>query len=144
MLTLRDPADAAVLKWPELRQLVLQRFEQLTMGGMYSPSETGYFVVVEPFDPIEAIEAALPLKMLTSAFGDAKFGEADFAPSFEWMVERPGSYECVFILSDDGYGIDVLIPKLANIDGDLLRLCASYAEPFAELLALQTVGKNIQ
>ena len=142
MLTLLEPAEAATLKWPELRQLVLQRFDQMTMGGTYRPSEIGYFVVVEPFDPLEAIEAALPLKILTSIFGEAKFGEADFTPSFEWMVERPGSYECVFILSDDGYGIDVLIPKLKNIDGDLLRMCASYAEPFAELLALQTVAKN--
>lgn len=33
------------------------------------------------------------------------------------------------MLSDDGYGIDLLIPKAEGINPELLAMCAEYAVP---------------
>ena len=35
----------------------------------------------------------------------------------------------VFIISDDGYGIEVWIPKTEGIDPDLLAMCKAFAVP---------------
>jgi hypothetical protein len=50
-------------------------------------------------------------------------------PSFEWLVEHQSFYEAVFILSDDGFGVDLLIPKVSGIYAELLAMCAKYAVP---------------
>ena len=49
--------------------------------------------------------------------------------NFEWLVEWPCCWEAVFVLSDDGYGIDLLIPKSEAMDEDLQAICTAYATP---------------
>lgn len=57
------------------------------------------------------------------------------------MEEHPGGlYEMVFVLSDSGFGIVVLVPNQAGVDTDLLRMCAEYAEHTLEALPLNIVS----
>jgi len=111
--------------YPDIRQLIHQRIAEITQGQPYDPDIYGQFVLVEVGDTVPDIEAVIGYPLVPD-------GDADFAPSFEWLVEWPTCYEAVFIFSDDGYGIDLLIPKIGGVDADLLAMCEQYAVP-AEL-----------
>ena len=49
-------------------------------------------------------------------------------PTFELLEEHPGWYEIVFVISD-GFGWEVFIPKDADVDAQLLEMCAHNATP---------------
>lgn len=53
--------------------------------------------------------------------------DVDEAPDWEWISAHP----VAFVLSDDGGGIGVLVPRVEGIDPVLMRLCAAEAEPAA-------------
>jgi len=38
-------------------------------------------------------------------------------------------FEMLFIQSDEGHALVILIPKAAGIDSELLAMCADYATP---------------
>lgn len=114
MITLRDMTSISQLDPHELRQLIHRRITEITQGATYDSDVYGPFVVVEAGDCMGQIDAYLG---------------RPFMGNFEWLVEWPCCYEAVFILSDDGYGIDMMIPKMVGIDADLLSMCAAYAVP---------------
>ena len=59
-----------------------------------------------------------------------KFGEPGFAPSFEFGEEIGNyCYDAVWVLSDSGFGVEVLIPKVDSIPAELLAMCQRYATP---------------
>jgi len=62
-------------------------------------------------------------------FDGSRYGESDFTPSFEALEEHSHCFEMLFILSDNGFGIALFIPKHPGIDADLLAMCAEYAVP---------------
>ena len=105
----------------DLRNHMLEIICKITDGATYNPSIYGHFVLVEVGDSIAEIEAMTGCQLINS--------DADFQPSFEWLVEHPSFYEAVFIFSDDGFGIDLLISKAVGIDAELLAMCAKYAVP---------------
>ena len=113
----------------ELRQHMLEIINKITEGATYDPSIYGHFVLVEVGDSIAEIEATTGCQLMYGLSKDSRYGESKFQPSFEWLVEHPSFYEAVFIISDDGYGVDLLIPKLLGIDDDLLAICAKYVIP---------------
>ena len=105
----------------DLRNHMLEIICKITDGATYDPSIYGHFVLVEVGDSIAEIEAKTGCKLM--------YGNADFHPSFEWLVKHPNFYEAVFIISDDGFGVDLLIPKALGIDHELIAMCAKYAVP---------------
>ena len=113
----------------ELRQHILEVISKITEGATYDPSIYGHFVLVEVGDSIADIEAKTGCQLMHGLSKDSQYGESKFQPSFEWLVEHPSFYEAVFTISDDGYGVDLLIPKAFNIDVELLEMCAKYAVP---------------
>ena len=113
----------------ELRQHMLEIINKITEGATYDPSIYGHFVLVEVGDSIVEIEAKTGCQLMKNLSNNSRFGESDFQPSFEWLVEHPNFYEAVFIISDDGFGVDLMIPKLLGIDDDLLAICVKYAVP---------------
>ena len=113
----------------ELRNHMLETISKITDGAFYDPSIYGHFVLVEVGDYIGEIEAMTGCHLMHGLSQNSQYGDADYQPSFEWLVEHPIFYEAVFIISDDGYGIDLLIPKALGIDPDLLAMCAKYAVP---------------
>lgn len=122
MIILRDTEAVSGISDSSIRQLIQRRIAEITQGEAYDPDIYGEFVLVEAGDCIADIEAIIGFPLVPA-------GDADFSPSFEWLVEWPICYEAVFIFSDDGYGIDLLIPKLPGIDADLLAMCRKYATP---------------
>jgi hypothetical protein len=127
MIVLRDPTTVSLIEDPALRALLTQRFEEISQDQPYDPNLLGYFVVVEPDDSVPALEAQTGCSIVRGRFGGAQYGQPGFAPAFEFIEEHPHCYEMVFVLSDDGFGIDIFVPKLPGIDSQLLALCVSYA-----------------
>ena len=96
MQILRDEASIAQLKDPDLRALIAQRAKSLLNDfDDMALRELVTFLVVEPGDSLADLEGQL--------------GTTDALP--ELVEEHPGYFELVFVISDDGFGIEVFIPK---------------------------------
>lgn len=132
MLVLRDPKLTSQLLNAHIRELVSLRFTQVSNGEPYDYNRHGYMVVVEPGDTVEQLEQETGCGITRDVFDKTRYGEADFAPSFEILEEHDACYEMVFITSDSGFAT-LWIPKVQGIDGALLSLCAKYAVPAAPL-----------
>ena len=127
MIVLRDPKAVISIPDPEIRRLVAQRFAEVWPDETYDPNVDGYMIVVEPGDTVDAIEAECSCRILRNHLGDVRWGV--YETSFEFVDEHTCCYEMAFVLSDDGYGIELFIPKVAGVDSALLALCAQYATP---------------
>lgn len=91
-------------------------------------------IVVEPGDSIDILEQEVGWPILRNLFDDTRYGEPDFTPSLEALEEHANCYEMVFIFNDEGFGVDLFIPKQTGIDDDLLAMCAEYAAPATALV----------
>ena len=127
MIVLRDPALVKLIEDRALRALLTQRFEEISQDQPYDPTLLGYFVVVEPDDSVSALETQTGCSIVRGRCDGDQYGQPGFAPAFEFIEEHPHCFEMVFILSDDGFGIDLFIPKVRGIDLQLVALCVSYA-----------------
>ena len=113
----------------EIRNHMLETIRKITDGATYDPRIYGHFVLVEVGDNIAEIEAGTGCQLMHGLSKGNQTIDSEFQPSFEWLVEYHSFYEAVFIISDDGYGIDLLIPKAIGINAELLAMCAKYAVP---------------
>ena len=102
---------------PVVKALLIQRRDQLLAdtGGEYDVGELVQFVVVDPHDAIAIIEQAAGYPLVT-------------APAFEWVTDHGGWYEAVTILSDDGFGIILLVPDHEDVAPELLLLLRQSAQ----------------
>lgn len=132
MHVLRDRQSVAKVVDPSLRALIEQRVEALSEFDDCELHELVTFVVVEPSDSVEALDAQLGIHVLVNRLDGTRFGESGFTPSFELLEEHAGYFEIVFVLSDDGFGIEVFVPKHPDVDSELLAMCAAYALPAKE------------
>jgi hypothetical protein len=114
MQIIRSLGDAAAAAAgavdPELRQLITDTFARVAD----CPEILGFVLVVEPGDTIASIDAILRFSIL--------------AGRHEFIVEHAGYFELVYVLGQDGYGIEVLVPKGIDLP-DLLAMCIEHALP---------------
>jgi len=130
MRILRDEAAIAGLPAGELRQLIEKRVAEINECCPWDADELGYFIVVEPGDSADALEAEIGFSVLRNLFDDVPFGHPDFAPAFEWAERHPaGYYEIAYVLGDGGFGYDLFIADQPGVDPDLLAMCRTYAAP---------------
>ncbi len=113
---------------PELREFLHQRLRDIEP---YSLSELGYILLVEPGDPIEAIDKQLGFSILGNRWDGTRWGDPTFTPSWEVMEEHHGYFELVYVLSDDGSGVTVFLPKQGIAD-DLMAMLSHFAVPAQE------------
>lgn len=136
MLILHDPAHVERVQEPRLRMLITQRFAEVSVDEPYDPDVIGDFVVAEPGDTLDGIEEATRLPIATSLFGEARFGEPDYAPCHEFLEEHPFCFEVCWVFNDGGYGLLLFVPKVEGMDADLLGYCRTYAVPAASSVTL--------
>jgi hypothetical protein len=133
VLILRDREAAARLGDPQLRRLILQRIRALAdENPEYALDQLCRFVIVEPGDRAEALAGQLGFHPLRNRSEAVAFGQPEFIPPFELAEEHAAWYELVFVLGDDGFGLEVFGPKAPGVDPELLAMCAAYAVPAAE------------
>jgi hypothetical protein len=124
MLVINDPSSLSRITDPAVRDLIRRRVDELG-----SDAGLATFVVVEPGDPIESLDAQLGFPILANRFDGRRHGEPGFSPSFEVAEDHGDFYEVLFVLADRGDGVIVLVPKGGGVDARLLALCADYAVP---------------
>jgi hypothetical protein len=132
MLALRDRDAISRVPDPELRALIERRAEAILaeVGDSLELHEIVLFVVVEPGDPLDVINEQLGFPVLCTRWEpEACFGSPAFQPSWEMLEERAEYYEIVYVVSDDGFGYEVFVPKRPGVDPELLAMCAAYATP---------------
>ena len=133
MLILRDPLAVEQLAPGRMQALLRQRIVDLSEDEPYDPQRHGFFVVVEVGDSIADVERASGCRLLSNRYSGAHFGDAAFVPDWELLElhpacdNSPACIEIVFVLSDDGYGVVIVVPLCDGIDPQLLALCRAYA-----------------
>lgn len=123
-LTIQSTADMA------LRSLLERRFEQFDTIDGYDLGEVAHFLVVQPGDTMEGVDAALGFPILANLVDGTPYGAPDFTPSTEWISDHGDWFEMAYVLSDDGFGWIVFVPKADGVDANLLAMCADHALPF--------------
>ncbi len=125
MQIIRDLASTAQISNPAIRQLVQQRIDELG-GEAFDTTALGYLLVIQPGDTLDAIDTQLGFSSLANRVTGIRYEQPGFTPSFEFVEEFPSCYDMVFVLSDDGFGVEVFVPKDIGIP-DLLAMCQRYA-----------------
>jgi len=138
MRILNDPSTLAALPAGVVRTLLHKRFAELSEDEPYDPAVNGFFIVVEAGDGVAAVEQESGCRLLSNRFSGGRFGDANFVPDWECLTFHagrdgsPGCFEMVFVLCDDGYGVEIVIPLQDGIDPALLALCLTYSSPSPE------------
>lgn len=131
MILLRDPAAAYWIEEPELRQLVECRLELLADGESREEA-LGYLILLQPGDSATNVSVQVGFDVLANRYTGHRFDHPRYTPSFEILEEHRTCFELLFVLSDDGYGVVVFIPKSEGIDPDLLAMCELHSVPAIE------------
>lgn len=126
MITIRCSADMVrALASPindDLKQLLATRRDQLE-EHCDDLGELAHFIVAEAGDTLPAIEGAAGVGLATNFVDGTLHGEPDFVDNFEFVQRHQGDwFEAVVILSDDGFGLVLLVPDQPSIDPALLSL----------------------
>ena len=133
MLALRDSVSIrdAVSSHPdpELRHLLSSVVQSLSEYADCDLADMVRIIVVEPGDSLATVDAQLDFPILTNRFDGTRFGPPDFTPSWDALEGHANWYELVFVMSDDGFGLEVFIPKHPEVPPELLDMCAMYYEP---------------
>lgn len=94
---------------PPLNALLIGRRDQLLTDTYheYEIGELVRWVLVDPGDTLAAIEAAVGRSI-------------DHDPPWEWVMRHGRLYEATIVLSDDGYGVILIVPDEEGIDPTLI------------------------
>ena len=128
MIVLRDPQQLTQIAQPEIKTFLRQRFQDICEPEPYDPDEHGFFILVEAGDTSEQIESATGYSLLKSLFYNTVYGDPDFSPDFEYLEDHGSFYEAVYILTDSGFAVVLIVPKEEGIDKRILELCTEFAE----------------
>jgi predicted metal-dependent peptidase len=127
MISIRSSADMAEtlssLLDPDLRRLLTERRDQLLDYDGYDLGDLVHIIVVQQHaDTLAAVEAEAGVPLATNLVDGGQLGEPDFEPCFEYVERHGGLYEAVLVLSDDGFGLVLIVPDRIDTDPDLLAL----------------------
>jgi hypothetical protein len=130
MVVITDLSQIAVITDTHLQQLIEQRIQEISECSPWDAEEIGPIVVAELGDTAADLETVMGFSILEGIIDSSRFGDEDFAPSFEFAeaVSRD-LFELVYIVSDSGYGYDIFVMNRPGIDPTLLAFCETYAVP---------------
>jgi hypothetical protein len=112
---------------PVLHTLLATRMAQLSEHDTYDLRDLAHFLVVQPGDTLEAVSAVLGFSPMENLVDGCRFGDDDFMPSGEWILDHGGWLECPYILSDEGFGWVLIVQDAAGVEPELLALFHTYA-----------------
>lgn len=113
MLIIRSSADMARALCspitPELKALLALRRDQLAEHLDHDLGELAQFIIAAPGDTLAATEAAAGFSFTPD-------------PPWEWVLDHHGIFEAPIIISDDGFGVVLIVPDVEGMNADLIRL----------------------
>lgn len=130
MKTYRDHDALCGLALPtadmELRSLVANRLSQCQEYECPDLSSLLHIVVLEEGDTPGELDTELGFTTVHNRWSGLAPDANDFTPSWDVLEEHTHWFELVFVISDDGFGVVVFVPK-KNAD-PLTALCNQYAK----------------
>lgn len=131
MISITSSADMArALSSPldaDLSRLLALRRDQLLEHDGYDLGELAHFILAERGDTIAAIEGVVGVPLATNLVDGRTYGDPGFTANFEFVECHGAWFEAVTIVSDDGFGIVLLVPDHSDIDATLLGLVRDHA-----------------
>lgn len=103
-----------------IKELIRKRIDSLNESDA---ADLCNIVLVESSDKLEAISNQLKFNILCNRFTGNRFDQEGFTPSFEFIEEFPSRFDMVFVLSDDGFGVELFVPKEEGINSELIEMC---------------------
>lgn len=126
MIVVRNLQSTHQISNQQIRELVQERINDLG-GEEFDTNALGYFLVIQPGDTLDSIDAQLGFSILANRFTGIRYDQPGFTPSFEFVEEFATCYDMVFIISDDGFGIEVFVDKAEGVPPDLRIMCRVHA-----------------
>jgi len=105
---------AASLSDKELQEEVQHQVYQLEESGYLDPCDMMNVVQMEHGDSVAALEDLMHILVLRNRWTGVEYGCEGFTPSWETAEEYEHWYLVVFVMSDDGFGYLVFVPKDHN------------------------------
>lgn len=106
--------------------LILQgHADRLAEFDDFELSDLALLAIIQPGDTLESVEDALNWRLTDDDGG--------FIQPPECVSRHAGWYEVVFILSDDGYGLVLLLPIEGGTEPKLLTACNRAYEEFTSM-----------
>ena len=99
---------------PELKHCLQDHWDRLAEWQDYDLSELAVFLIVQAGDTLEQAEAIISQPLVQ---------EGCFTIPPELVARRGGWFEATFILSDDGFGLVLLVEIADSTVPDLLAAC---------------------
>jgi len=115
MEIIRSVAQATTIPDPVLSHVIQQRIASIASDEPYDAKLHGIFVRIEVGDTLQNILEQTGLDLLVRRCEIAEQG------SVYWSL--------LYILSDDGYGVELFVPKVEGIDQTLVAICQRAALP---------------
>jgi hypothetical protein len=112
MYVIADALALATVTNAQLRALISQRTQEVIEAAADTWEGFVHFIILEPQDTTAEAEEVLGFPLLRRPH--------------ELIEEHEDWFEVVFILSDDGAGVEVFVPK-SSVDPDLLAWCAAHS-----------------
>lgn len=107
---------------PEIASILRVHADRLAEFDNFELSDLALFAIIQPGDTLESVEDALNWRLTD--------GDGGFIQPPEIVSRHAGWYEVVFILSDDGYGLVLLLPIQGGTEPKLLAACNRAYEEF--------------
>jgi hypothetical protein len=106
-----------------IKDLIRKRIDSL---NELDAADLCNILVVEGSDTLESLSAQLTFNILCNRFTGIRFDQEGFTPSFEFIEEFPSCFDMVFVLSDDGFGVELFVPKQKGINSELIAMCQTF------------------
>lgn len=132
MIVLARLGDERAVGDDAMRALALRRLEFMASEDLLGGDAPSSVVVMEVGDRAPALSQHLGFDVLAARYSDWRYHERGYVQAFETLDEHPTFFEMVFVLSDYGDGVVVVVPKQEGVDADLLALCAMHSVMFEE------------
>ena len=110
------------------RTLLWLRINQPENSYCVDLGDLVHSLVVQPGGTLDAIEAELGFSMHVDFVDEARDGESDFTPSWEWIECHDDWFELAYVLSADGFGWIVFIQDNDGVYPKLHSLCRTYTK----------------
>ena len=123
MIVLHDNSSIDQISNNAIKVLIRKRIDSL---NELDAADLCNILVVEGSDTLESLSALLTFNILCNRFTGIRFDQEGFTPSFEFIEEFPSCFDMVFVLSDDGFGVELLIPKEEGINSELIEMCRTF------------------
>ena len=123
LIVLHDNSSIDQISNNAIKVLIRKRIDSL---NELDAADLCNILVVEGSDTLESLSALLTFNILCNRFTGIRFDQEGFTPSFEFIEEFPSCFDMVFVLSDDGFGVELLIPKEEGINSELIEMCRTF------------------